>query len=884
MIMGRFRRWGWRLAGLFNGGRRDQDLADEIEAHLRLHADDHERAGLTPEEARRQAVLSFGGVQRVTEEYRDRRGVPLVDTTLQDVRYAVRSFRKNPGFTAAVLIVLALGIGANAAIFTVVNAVLLKPLPYHQPERLVMVWHVPPPASFPGMTRFSVSAANFLDWQRRQHVFERMAIQHSNALTLTGRGQPELLRAQAVSAGFFEVLGVKPLQGRWFLPEEDQPGREHVVILSHRFWQSRFGGDRSIVGQSITLDGTPYTVVGIMDETFTMPDWAQLWTPLAWTEKERAVRGEHSCMVVARLASGVDVPQAQAEMSAISRTLEREYPEDDKGWGAIVVPLREDLVGDARTSLLVLLGAVGFVLLIACANVANLVLARTLARRREMAVRLALGAGASRIVRQVLTETTLLAIGGGVLGVVVARAGVDIITALFGEALPKWMQIELDTRVLAFTAIVSVLTGLAAGVAPALRLARSHVIDAIKQGGGRTDSDAGGARVRSTLVIVEIALSLVLLIGAGLMIRSLWLLNSVNPGFDARNVLTAWISLSESRYPKPDAPVQFFDKLLARVRALPGVESAAIVTVLPLGGDGNSWPVAIVGHPQVQMSEQPQVQGDVITPGYLRTMRIPVVRGRDFTDADRKGAPAVVLVSEAMARRLWPGEDPIGQRLTTAFFPDAVREVVGIVKDVKERELTAAGTASMYLPLAQLPVNGGAIVLRTRTGVPEALTPSLTAAVHEIDPDQPLVDVIPMDMVVAHSMSDRRTTMYLLAAFAAFALLLAAVGLYSVLAYGVRRRVREIGIRMALGADGRGVVRMVMRDALRPTVIGVVVGLAAAVAIRRVVASLLFGVSPGDPLTFAAVAGLLLSVALVASALPAYWATRVDPIRALRDD
>jgi putative ABC transport system permease protein len=886
--MGRLRAWAWRVAGLFNGGRTDGDLAEEIEAHLRMHAEDYERAGVTPDQARRQAVIAFGGVERVKEQYRDRRSVPIVDTILQDVRYALRSFRKNPGFTAAVLIVLALGIGANAAIFTIVNAVLLKPLPYHDPERLVIVWHVPPPASFPGMTRFAVSAANYLDWQRRQHVFQRMAIHHFRTLTLTGHGQPEMLRAQAVSAGFFEVLGVKPLEGRWFLPEEDQPGRGHVVILSHRLWQSRFGGDRSIVGKVVTLDGIPYTVVGIMDATFTLPEWAQVWTPLGWTEKERAVRGEHSCLVVARLAPGVDTPQAQAEMSAISRALEQEYPEDDKGWGAVVVPLRQDLVGDSRTSLLVLLGAVGFVLLIACANVANLVLARTLARRREMAVRLALGAGASRIVRQVLTETTLLAIGGGALGILVARAGVDVITAVFGEALPQWVQIHLDVRVLAFTALVSLLTGLAAGVAPALRLARSSVVDAIKQGGGRSDSEAGGSRVRSTLVVVEVALSLVLLIGAGLMIRSLWLLNSVDPGFDARHVLTGRMSLPESRYPKPDAPLRFFDTLLARVRALPGVESAAIATVLPLGGDGNSWPIAIVGRPQVPMAEQPQVQGDVITPGYLHTMRIPLVRGRDFTDADRAGAPAVVLVSEAMARRLWPGEDPIGQRLTIAFFPDAVREVVGVVKDVKERELTAAGTASMYLPLAQLlaqfPVSMGSIVVRTRTDLPEVLAPSLTAAVHAIDPDQPLVDVMPMQMVVARSMTDRRTTMYLLAAFAGFALVLAAIGLYSVLAYGVRRRVREIGIRMALGADGRGVVRMVMADALRPTLVGIVVGLLAAIAIRRVVASLLFGVSPGDPLTFAAVSALLVGVALASSALPAYAATRVDPNLALRDD
>jgi putative ABC transport system permease protein len=884
MIMKPLRAWTRRVAGLFTGARSDRELAQEIEEHLRMHAEDYQRAGLAPDEARRQALLAFGGVARVTEQYRDRRSLPLVETTIQDVRYALRSLRKHSGFAAAVLVVLALGIGANAAIFTVVNGALLRPLPFSDPARLVHVWHVPPPASFPGMRRFAVSAANYLDWQRRQHVFDRMAIHHYKTFTLTGRGQPELLRAQGVSAGFFEVLGAQPLEGRWFLPEEDQPGRGQVVILSHRLWQSRFGGDRSVVGRAITLDGVPYTVVGIMGPAFAYPDWAQLWTPLAWTEKERAVRGEHSCLVVARLAPGKNVGAAQAEMTAISRSLEREYPEDNTGWGALVVPLHDDLVGDIRTSLLVLLGAVGFVLLIACANVANLVLARTLARRREIAVRMALGAGAGRIVRQVITETLLLALAGGALGLLVARAGVDLITAFLGQALPQSAPIDPDWRVLAFTAVVSLLTGIAAGLVPALRVARSSVIHAIKQGGGREDSEAAGSRVRGMLVTVEVALSLVLLVGAGLMIRSLFLLNSVSPGFEPRGVLTAAVSLPERRYPEGEQKIRFFDELVRRARALPGVESAGANTNLPLGGGGNNWPVQIAGRRQLRMSEQPQVQGNVITPGYLRTMRIPIVRGRDFTDADREGAPAVALISEATARRLWPGEDPMGQRFTIAFFPEAVREVVGIVKDVRERELAMAGTASLYLPVAQVPVADAALVVRTQLAAPEMLASSLTATVRAIDPDLPLVDVMPMEMVVRRSVADRQTTVYLLAVFAAFALVLAAVGLYSVLAYSVRRRVREIGIRMALGADRRGVVRMVIADALRPTVVGLVVGVLAAIAIRRVVESLLFGVSPSDPVTFAAVSALLVVVALGASALPAYSATRVDPMLALRDE
>jgi putative ABC transport system permease protein len=884
MIMKRVRAWARRLAGLFTGTRSDRELAHEIEEHLRMHAEDYQRAGLPVDEARRQAVLAFGGIQRVTEQYRDRRSVPLLETTLQDVRYALRGMRKSPGFAAAVLVVLALGIGANAAIFTVVNALLLRPLPFPEPDRLVMVWHVPPPASFPGMKKFAVSAANYIDWERRQHVFERMAIQHYKSFTLTGVNEPELLRADGVSAGFFAVLGVQPLEGRWFHPEEDQPGRNRVVVLSHVLWQTRFGGDRSIVGRPISLDGEPYTVVGVMGPAFTFPDWAQLWTPLAMTEKERAVRGEHSAMVVARLKPGVDVSRGRAEMQAISRVLEQEYPEDNTGWGATVVPLRDDLVGNVRPSLLILLGAVAVVLLIACANVANLVLARTLARRREMAVRLALGAGTARIVRQVLTETTLLALAGGALGLLVARAGVELITAFFGDGLPREMPIQADGGVLMFTVLVSLATGVAAGLAPALRLARSSVTAGIKEGGDRGGSDASGSRVRSTLVIVEVALSLVLLIGAGLLIRSLWLLTAVDPGFDPRGVLNGFVSLPERRYPEKADQARLFEQLLARVHALPGVESAAITTVLPLSGEGNSWPVQIEGRPQLPMAQQPQVQGNLITAAYLRTMRIPIVRGRDFTDADRQGAPAVALVSEAMARRLWPGEDPIGQRLTAAFFPEAVREVVGIVRDVRERELSTSGTASLYLPLAQAPWPAAAVVVRTRLSAPEALASSLVQTVRALDRDLPIVDVMAMDMVVSRSMSDRQLTMYLLASFAAFALVLAAIGLYSVLAYGVRGRVREIGIRIALGADRRGLVRMVVADALRPTLVGVVIGLAAALAMGRVVQSLLFGVSPSDPTTWAGVSLLIVAVALAASALPAYSATRVDPILALREE
>lgn len=877
----RIREWGLRLLGLLGVGRRDEDLQEEIRAHLEMHAEDYERSGLTPEEARRQALLAFGGVDSVTERFRDQRSVPFIETTMQDIRFALRGFRRNPGFALAALVVLALGIGANAAIFTVVNTVLLKPLPYADPERLVMIWHVPPPASFPGVETFAVSPANYLDWKQQQSSFETMGLVRYLSFAMSSGGQPEQVVASGVSAGFFETMGRPPLHGRWFRADEDQPGRNQVVILGHRLWQNRFGGDPSIIGTTIRLDGKTYTVVGVMDATFRTPRSAQMWMPLGWNAEEWAVRSNHNASVVARLRPGVELPKAQAEMDAISKNLELAYPEDNKGWGAVVVSFRDELVGDVRPALLVLLGAVAFVLLISCSNVANLVLARTLARRKEIAVRLALGAGPRRIIRHVLTETTILAGAGALLGLLLAKGGVRLITAFFGERLPA-MDIAADGRVIAFTAFVAVFTALAAGLAPGLRLARGNVSDAIKEGGGRGESDPDGGRLRAVLVITEVALSIVLLVGAGLMIRSLWGLSRVEAGFDARGVLTASVSLPETRYPAGEAQTRFFDSLLSRVRALPGVTSASIVTNLPMV-NGNQWPVQIIGRAKLPISEQPQLQGNVMMPGYLKTMGISIVRGRDITEADRAGRPAVMLISEAAAQWLWPNENPIGQRLVLGFFPDAEREIVGIVRDVKERGLEAQGTASMYLPFAQLPAPYGSLVVKTDAKSPAVLAPSLTAALREIDREIPLVDTLPMEAIVADSTAQTRVTMYLLGSFAALAVLLAAVGIYSVLSYGVRRRMREIGIRMALGADSRGVVQMVVGQALTLTAIGVVLGLAGAVAIRNVMASLVYGVTPADPLTFSSVAALLLAVALLSAAFPAYRATKVDPITTLRE-
>lgn len=809
---------------------------------------------------------------------------------LQDFRFAVRLLRKTPGFTAVAVITLALGIGANTAIFSVVNGVLLRPLEFPDADRLVRVWHVPPAKSFPGMTTFSVSAANYLDWQRQNHVFDGMAIYSFHGFTLTDSDKPEQVDACAATSGFFSTLGVQPMLGRVFLPEEDQPGRSNVVVLSHRFWQEHFGSNPGIVGHDIKMDGQSYLVAGVMPANFQFPDFAQMWTPMAWTDKEKAVRGEHHSVVIARLKRGTDLKQAQAEMNTISTRLEQQYPEDDKGWGAVVVPLHDDMVSDVRPALLVLLGAVAFVLLIASVNVANLALARTFSRQKEIAIRTALGANSTRVLRQILTESVLLALLGGALGLTYASAGIRLIMAFLADKLPHSIEVGLDARVLGFTAAISIAAGVLAGVLPAVRLTRSNVSQSLKRGLGRTDADSSGHRTRSILVVSEVALSLILLVGAGLMIRSFQRLHGVNPGFDSRNVLTMTAMVSRAKFPVPAQQINFFEQVLQRVRTLPGVESAGVVDDIPLDNGGSHQPVAIEGRPTLPMSEQPEVDVRLISRGYMGALHIPIVRGRDFSDTDLAGRPAVILISESMARQFWPGEDALGKRLTLTFFPDAVREVVGIVGNVKLDGLDQTRpSATLYLPLDQVsvPSTGGwvsfpmTLVVRSASNS-TGIVSAVSNVVHEVDREMPLRDIQTMDDLVANSLTQQRFNMLLLGAFAGLALLLAAVGIYSVLSYSVKRSVREIGIRLALGARLGDVLRMVVFEGMKPVLLGVLVGMAGALALGRVLSSLIYEVKPTDPVTFLAVTVLLALIALLASIIPAYRATKVDPLVALR--
>src|SRR3954453_1397795 len=808
----------------------------------------------------------------------------------QDLRYALRQLRKAPGFACIAIITLALGIGANTAIFSVVNAVLLRPLAFKDADRLVRIWHVPPEKSFPGMKTFSVSAANYLDWQKQNDVFEKMAIYHYGGFTLTSGDHAEQVDSTGVSGDFFGTLGVQPMLGRTFTPEEDKPGQSHVVVLSNRFWQQHFGSNRDIVRRTITLDGASYSVLGVMPPSFRFPDYALMWTPLGWTDQEKAVRGNHNDSVIAKLKPGVDLKQAQAEMNTISSRLAQQYPEEDKGWGATVLPLQADLVSDVRPALLVLLGAVGFVLLIACVNVANLSLARIFSRHKEIAIRTAMGASSARILRQILAESVLLALLGGALGLAFSHFGVRLIMAFLANRLPQSTEVGLSAEVLGFTAIISVLTGIAAGIFPAIHLSRSNVNQALKEGLGRTGSDSGGNATRSALVVVEVSLSLVPLVGAGLMIRSFQFLRQVDPGFDSSGVLTMSAAVSRSKFSQPQEQLSFFQRVLERVRSLPGVVSAGLIDDVPFSGNGSHQPIAVEGRPVVPASEQPEVDVAIISAGYVSSMRIPVLRGRDFTDSDVEGRPAAILISASLAKQFWPNQNPIGKHITLSFFPGIAREVVGVVGDVKSDGLDQARTASaLYLPMGQVSAVANeawrsypmTIVVRSASN-PTSLVSAVTAAIRETDRDVPVVDVRTMDELVKSSLSQERFSLLLLGAFALLAVLLAAVGIYSVLSYSVRRRVQEIGIRLALGARLSDVLRMIVIEGMKPTLLGVTIGAVGALALARVMSSLVYGVKPTDPITFLAVTFLLAVVALLATIVPAYRAAKVDPMVALR--
>jgi putative ABC transport system permease protein len=805
-------------------------------------------------------------------------GDPIVLTLITDIRYAFRVLLRAPSFALAVVAVLALGIGANTAIFSLVNSVLLRPLPFEEPDRLVRIFHVPPQDAFPGMPTFSVSPANFYDWKRDARRFERMAIYRFRQFTLTGGETAESIVAGAVGADFFEIVRVRPALGRVFLPEEDSPARRQVAILSDRFWKSHFGAASDVIGRSLRLDGEPYTVVGVMPASFSVAAWGatarDIWVPLAYTDEERAVRENHNAQVVARLNADVDVAQSDAELRVISARLEKEFPKENAGWGATVIPLHELVVGDVRTSLLVLLAAVALVLLIACANVGNLILARSLARRKELAIRSALGAGRSRVFQQLLVEALVLGLMGGAVGLLFAQLGLDTGATLLADQVPRADEISIDGRVLLFVLAASILTGMLAGALPALRAGRVDLTEALKEGG--REEGTVGIRTRRLLIVCEVALSLVLLMGAGVMLRSLLALRGVDAGFDPRNVLTLRVTLPETRY--KDAQVSgFFDTALERIRALPGVQAAGAIDDLPFRG-GSVQPIVKEGHAELLPRDQPTVEVRKITPGYLRAMGVPLLRGRDFVASDVEA----MLVSRSAAALLWGDDDPIGRRVTLPLQSRTVlKQVVGIVGDVKQGQLSEVAAPTVYEYRREYPWNSLAIVLRTSVP-PTSLARPASDIIHGIDPDQPIEELRTMDSVRDETLTSQRFSAVLLGLFAAVALALASVGIYSVLSYIARGRSREIGIRTALGARTPDVLRLVVLEGMMPTLAGIAAGAVAAFGAARVLERLVFGVSALDPMTLAGAAGTLAAVALLASLLPAYRAARQDPLKALR--
>ena len=806
----------------------------------------------------------------------------LLADVLHDLRYAARLQRKNPAFTIVAVIALALGIGANTAIFSVVNTVLLRPLPYKDPERLVMVWE---DASRQGYPRDTPAAANFVDWRDQNQVFEGMAAIADESFNLTGSGDPERLEVRLVSANLFPLLGVEPQLGRVFTAAEDQPGAQHVVLLSYPLWQRRFGGNPGIVGQALTLNGESYVVVGVMPARFQFPSSDdQAWVPIAFTQEDAANRGRHYLQVLARLKPGVSLGQAQSDMSTIASRLQQQYPQFNAEIGAVVQPLHEYLVGDIKPALLVLLGAVGLVLLIACANVANLLLARAAVRQKEIAVRVALGARRWRLIRQFLTESVLLSTLGGLVGLAIGYGGLIVLKAFIPENISQAREISMDLKVLGFTFLVSVATGLIFGLAPAIQAARFNQIETLKEGGRDAATGAGGKRLRGVLVTAEVAISLVLLIGAGLLINSFLKLRNVDPGFRAENLLTMKIVLPEPKYETRALRSAFYTNLIQRVQSLAGVRSAAVTTNLPLYRQGNSIGISIDGQPDPPPGQERIIVTRIVSPSYLDTMGIPLLRGRQLSEQDTDKTPRVVIVSETMARSYWPGEDAIGKRIGLGRItkPEDWFQIIGVAKDVRQFELTAEPKPQMYLTYRQVGFfDARDLVVKTDVD-PASLAATVRQAVWEIDKDQPVSNIQTMEQILADSIARQRFSMLLLAIFAAVALVLAGVGIYGVMSYSVAQRTHEIGIRMALGAQTGAVLKLAVGYGMKLVLAGLVIGLIAAFALTRVMATLLFGVTATDPATFTLISLLLIAVAVTASYIPARRATKVNPIIALR--
>ncbi len=864
-----------------------QEFDHELQTHLELLTEENVRRGMTPEEASRAARLRLGGHTQLKETNRELRGLPMLETFFQDARFAFRMLRKNPGFTAVAVLTLALGIGANTAIFSVVYAVLLKPLPYTNPEQLFTAFQANKQL---GIAETGCSYLNFEEWRAQNHVFSEMAGNVAHQLTLTGRVEPTIVKTSVVTPEFFALLDVKPVAGRIFFPPDGKQGAPPVVLVSEDLWRGRFGADPKIVGTSIDLDKRPFTVVGIIPAAFRTPFFTtkqEVWIPLVQDpvfNTRMPLRGAHLLPVIGRLKPGVSVAQAQAEMDAISARLAAEFPAENSGWTVRLVPLQKEIVGDVKTGLMVLLGAVGLVLLIACANIANLLLSRATSRSKEIAVRTALGAGRARIIRQLLSETTVLGLLGGAVGIALAYWGVKALSSLLPSSLPQMNPIRVDYSVLGFALLLSAIAGVAFGLVPAMFAANADIQSTLRES-VRTGESRNRRRARSFLAAGEISLALVLLVAAGLLLRSFSKLMSVSRGFDVQHIVKADISLPQFQYSKPQQWTAFSDELLTRIQSDPGLQDSAIAVPRPIADLRVTLPFEIVGSPPLSASAAASRTTSYvsISPGYFHVMSIPFLSGRLFDQRDIMSSPNVTIISKAMAQRYFPNQDPLGKRITFGFppAPGTMHEIVGIVSDVRDDSLGQDPRPMVYVPYAQAPFWGANVVVKSTLSA-SSVAATIRQEVRKIDKDLPVTDVAMMPDLIDASVAQPRFRTFLLGLFAAMALVLAATGIFGVISYSVSRRTNEIGIRVALGASRGTILRMVLRETLVLTFAGLAVGLPCALAASRLLGNMLFGVSASDPATVAIVAITLAAVAALAGYVPARRAMRVDPMVALR--
>jgi putative ABC transport system permease protein len=880
----------WRA--LFRKDELERELDAELHFHLERETAQNLQSGMSAAEARLAALRSFGGFEQSKEECRDARGVSVIEECVQDLRYCTRMFAKHRGFTLIAILTLALGVGANTAIFSAINATLLRPLPYQNPDQIVMVWGTNPGGfGWHGKTGFS--APSFLDYQRQNQSFEHLAAFNGVDFTLVGDDDAEQIHSGMATTEFFKLLAVKPILGRTFVEEDSQPGRDHLVVLSYAFWQRRFGSNRRVIGDTIRLDATPYTVIGVLpqDFDFTIPDYFEsrdLWVQAVFPpDNSNSERGHKYLSVIGRLKPTVTLGQAEQDMRVITARLASEYPSSMSKFGVKLTPLHEQVVADFRLTLWLLFGAVGFVLLIACANVANLQLARASTREREIAIRRALGASRLRLLRQLLTESVLLSLIGGAFGLLVALGGISLLARLTTAVIPHGTAATIDLTVLGYALVVSLVTGILFGLTPALQLTSPRYQAALKEGGRNSAASVGGLRLRKLLTVSEVALSMMLLVGAGLLIRSFIGLLRVNPGFESTNILTAQVYLPQYSYPEVGRQTAFYSQAIEGIKALPGVTTVGATDELPLDMGTHSSTFFIDGRANTDALDQSRaVQNRLVSSDYFKVMGIPIISGRAFADTDDGSALPVALVNQSFARHFFPNGDAIGQRLRFEAA-NPWMTIVGILGDVRSFGLDKEAKSEIYLPYQQQrffsynPLSRMHLVVRT-TGDPNAIASAMLESIRGIDKGLPALQPRTMETVLAASIAERRSNMVLLGLFAVVALILTSVGIQGVISYSVTQRIQEIGIRMALGARSRDVLQLVIGQGMTLVLIGLCIGLGGAITLTRVLTTLLFGVGAKDPLTFVIVAALLSIVAFISCYIPARRATRVDPLIAIR--